>query len=170
MDSGPLMDDLVCKKTLIVGGKVISRELHGGYWLILARNPCLWTGGIHPARVSILYNGIPSSTLSLPIHICGPFGAYSNCDEMTIYSLYSRESVREFESFKWDYESIESKHLEHSSVVVYVTNEEKVSNIVMWTTLTYSDSVRNTIVTQCHVLHMNAVRKSIHFNAGKENL
>ena len=37
----------------------------------------------------------------------------------------------------------------------------------MRTTLTYGDGVRNTRVAQCHVFHMTAVRKFLHFNVRK---
>ena len=57
-------------------------------------------GGIKSSRVNILDYGIPSCTLSPPIYMCGPYGADYGGDEMTLYPVYSRELVRECESFK----------------------------------------------------------------------
>ena len=99
----PIMDSLVCQHNFVVDGKVISRELREGDWFILFRKTFLYTGGIKPDRVNILDNLIPSSTLSLPIYMCGPYGYnYDGCERM-MNPLYSRELVRDFESFKCDY-------------------------------------------------------------------
>ena len=81
-------------------GKVISRELCEGDWCILVNKTCIWEGFIQPYSVMILDDEIPSSTLSFPIYMCGPYGANYDDDEMTMYPVYSSESVREFESFK----------------------------------------------------------------------
>ena len=51
-------------------------------------------GSIKMARVDRLDDGIPSSTLSLPINMCGPYGANNYGDEMTLYPVYSRKLVR----------------------------------------------------------------------------
>ena len=71
-------------------GKFIIIELCKGNWCILVSQPCLWTGGIHTSRLNILDDGIPSSTLSLPIYMCGPYGSNYVGDEMILYSVYSR--------------------------------------------------------------------------------
>ena len=80
---------------MVVGGKVISRELRERDRYILVRKLCLWTGGIQPARMNIRDNEIPSSTLSLTIYMCGPYGANYDGEEMMMYSVYYRGSVRE---------------------------------------------------------------------------
>ena len=96
------------KITLVVDVKVISREINEEYLCLLFRHPFLCTGGIKPDRVKILDNVIPSSTLSLPIYMCGTYGSNYDGYERLMYPLYSRELVRECESFKCNYESIES--------------------------------------------------------------
>ena len=88
--------------------KVVSRELPEEHLCLLFRHPFLCTGGIKLDRVKILDNVIPSSTLSLPISMCGTYGSDYDGYERLLYPLYSREFVRECESFKCNYESIES--------------------------------------------------------------
>ena len=44
------------------------------------------------------------------------------------------------------------------------------TNITIRTILTYGDRIRNTRVTKCHVLHMTAVRKFIHFDVRKKSV
>ena len=73
--------------------------------------------------------------------MCGPFGSNYDGYERLMYPFYSRELVRDCESFKCDYEIIESPHMAHSSDFGYAPNEEedinwKVSNIEIRTTLT----------------------------------
>ena len=46
----------------------------------------------------------------------------------------------------------------------------KVATIVMRTTLTYGDRVRNIRVTKFHVLHMTSVRKFIHINVRNKSV
>ena len=115
---------LSVKIPLVVDGKYISRNIHQGDWCILVCQTCLCTGDIHPAGVKTLDDGITSITLSLKMYLCGPHGADYDGDKMTLYSVYSRELVRECESVKLGYESRESQHLSYSSDVKYVTNEE----------------------------------------------
>ena len=47
-------------------------------------------GSIKMARVDRLDDGIPRSTLSLPIYICGPYGANYDNNKMMMYPVYSR--------------------------------------------------------------------------------
>ena len=116
------MKALSDKITSGVDDKVVSRYLHEEYWFKLFRQSFLYTGVIKPARVKILDNVIPSSTLSLPIYMCGPYGSNYDGYERLLYKLYSRELVRECESLKCDCEIIESPHMAHSSDVGYAPN------------------------------------------------
>ena len=63
-------------------------------------------GGMQTASSKILDEGITSSKLSLTIYMCGPYGANYDGDKITLYSVYSRELVRECDSLKWDHGSI----------------------------------------------------------------
>ena len=107
---------------MVVDGKFIIIELFKGNWCLLVSQPCLWTGGIHTSRLNILDDGIPSSTLSLPIYMCGPYGSNYGGYERLMYPFYSRELVRDCESFKQYYESIEPPHMAHSSDFGYAPN------------------------------------------------
>jgi hypothetical protein len=89
------------------GSACAKRSMQDGDWAILARQPCMWSGGIQPVTIrvtSAISNDEGAwnvnSSMRLPLSACQPFAADHDGDEMTLFVVSKPKSMKECESFK----------------------------------------------------------------------
>jgi len=127
---------------------------------IIVRQPCMWSGGIQPVRIRVTcpdYTGDSdwdvNSSMRIPLPMCMPFAGDYDGDEMTLFCVKDEASIKECESFSWDY-SMSCPFEQRLSAQVMSRGEQSnfdsSAHQSICTTLCYSDRKRGVIITKCH--------------------
>ena len=97
-----------CIVPLIEGEHYRSSRLSDCRYVILVRQPCMWTGGIQPVQLKLTGPDTDDGTepdvncsLQLPLDLCAPYGADFDGDEMTIFGLRGHQAEAECSAFTW---------------------------------------------------------------------
>ena len=100
-----------CVVPVITSGHYYKAKLSECRYVILVRQPCMWTGGIQPVELVLTDPDTDDGTgpdvncsIRLPLALCTPFGAHFDGDEMTIFGLSGYEAEMECSAFTWDHE------------------------------------------------------------------
>jgi hypothetical protein len=156
-----------CVVPVIEGGIYTSHKLSECRYVVLVRQPCMWTGGIQPVELRLTEaqtddNTLPdvNCSMQIPIALCVPFGADFDGDEMDVFGLLNYQSEVECAAFSWDhatyspYSEDDYDHIVHPS-----TNEieSRWNTTAICTTICWSDRLRGSQATHVHKKWMASV-------------
>jgi hypothetical protein len=144
----------------VVGGSYTRSTLADCSFGLLVRQPCMWTGGIQPVRIELTDPDVDAITghdvnasMKVPIHMCGPYGADFDGDEMTLFGVCNPTSEAECASFVWDYSKWNPYSDALYNSVVGPHQQHVCSNtkmLAMCTTLCWSDRTEGVACVDAH--------------------
>ena len=155
----------------IDGGTYTSRKLSECRYVILVRQPCMWTGGIQSVELRLTEPQTDGGTrpdvncsMQIPVSLCIPYGADFDGDEMAIFGLLGSQSETECAAFSWNhimyspYVEDHYDHIVHSNTDVIGT---KLNTTAICTTICWSDRLSGVQATPVHRKWMTSVSSVI---------
>jgi len=144
-----------------INGTYTESFAKDGDYAIVVRQPCMWSGGAQPMKISVTEPIMSDSTdtwdvnasMRLPLPLCGPYGGDYDGDEMTMFVLKSESAIAECDEFRWPYQDSSPYKACNNSLVMAPgsSTHTNVANLqAMCTTTCWSDRLRGTRITQCH--------------------
>ena len=142
----------------------MESSIKDGDYGMLVRQPCMWSGGIQPVKINLTpkdtgSNGTDwdvNSSMKLPISMCAPFAADYDGDEMTLFIVKDRLSIKECKSFNWPHGQSSPYKPDNSALVMPrgnldpKENHDPVYDQAICSTLCWSDRANKTRVNKCH--------------------
>jgi hypothetical protein len=168
-----------CIVPLIEGEHYCASRLSDCRYVILVRQPCMWTGGIQPVELKLTEADTDDGTqpdvncsLQLPLDLCIPYGADFDGDEMTVFGLRGHQAETECSAFAWGNNTRSLDNHEDYMHVAYngtclIGTEANTTAIC--TTICWSDRFNRTKITPVHtkwltskssVISMTSMHKS----------
>ena len=156
-----------CVVPVINGNHFYASTLSKCKYAVLVRQPCMWSGGIQPVRITIsspIYDKDQqrdvNSSIRIPLCMCTPFGADFDGDEMTIFGIQGLQSEKECEAFQWDHarynpydEDDYYKIVSRDSQVV----QSCANTIAICTTICWTDRITSVAANNVHKKWMTTV-------------
>jgi len=160
-----------CVVPVIEGDHYHSSRLSDCRYVILVRQPCMWTGGIQPVELRLtdpdLDDGVGpdvNCSMKVPLALCTPFGADFDGDEMTIFGVRTTQSEMECATFAWDHDKYSPYNDEDYNKVVHSHADEvgTMSNtMAICTTICWTDRIYGVRATPVHAKWMTSVSSMI---------